>query len=60
MLSALLYHARVPAARLRDARGQTMPEYAILIGVIALVVIAAAVLLGAQISGALGGAATAG
>lgn len=59
MIDTLLCRVGMWAVRLRDAQGQTMPEYAILIGVIALLVIAAAVLLGTQISGALGGAATA-
>jgi Flp pilus assembly pilin Flp len=36
--------------RLAEPRGQTMAEYAILLGVIALVVVAAAVLLGSSIS----------
>jgi Flp pilus assembly pilin Flp len=35
---------------LRGERGQTMAEYAILLGVIALVVLAVAVLLGSSIS----------
>jgi pilus assembly protein Flp/PilA len=37
--------------RLRREEGQTMAEYGILIGVIAIVVVAAAVLLGGSISG---------
>jgi Flp pilus assembly pilin Flp len=36
--------------RLAEPRGQTMAEYAILIGVVALVVVAAAVLLGGSIA----------
>jgi Flp pilus assembly pilin Flp len=36
--------------RLRDERGQTMAEYGILIGVIAIIVVAAAFLLGGSIS----------
>jgi Flp pilus assembly pilin Flp len=36
--------------RLIDQRGQTMAEYGILIGVIAIVVVAAAVLLGGSIT----------
>jgi Flp pilus assembly pilin Flp len=36
--------------RLKGERGQTMAEYALLIGVIALVVLAAAVFLGSSIS----------
>jgi Flp pilus assembly pilin Flp len=39
--------------RLIDQRGQTMAEYAILLGVIALLVIAAAVVLGGSISSTL-------
>lgn len=58
MLDTLLYRVRMTVAGLRNARGQTMPEYAILLGIIALLVLAAALLLSGQISSALGGAAT--
>lgn len=37
--------------RLRNQEGQTMAEYGILIAVIAVIVVAAAVILGAKISG---------
>jgi Flp pilus assembly pilin Flp len=37
-------------SRLTSERGQTMAEYGILIGVIAIVVVAAAVLLGGSVS----------
>jgi Flp pilus assembly pilin Flp len=36
--------------RLHDERGQTMAEYGILIGVIAIVVVAAAIFLGGSIT----------
>ena len=36
-------------SRLHDERGQTMAEYGILIGVIAIVVVAAAIFLGSSI-----------
>jgi Flp pilus assembly pilin Flp len=41
---------RLAYIRLRSQRGQTMAEYAILIGVIALIVIVAAVFLGTSLS----------
>jgi len=44
--------------RMRNEEGQTMAEYGILIAVIALVVIAAAVLLGGSISSLFGSAAS--
>ncbi len=44
--------------RMRSEKGQTMAEYGILIGVIALVVVVAAVLLGGNISAAFNSAAT--
>jgi pilus assembly protein Flp/PilA len=44
--------------RVRREEGQTMAEYGILIGVIALVVVAAAVLLGGNISSLFNSAAT--
>ncbi|MGH2873355.1 MAG: Flp family type IVb pilin [Solirubrobacteraceae bacterium] len=44
--------------RMRSEKGQTMAEYGILIGVIALVVVVAAVLLGGNISSAFNSAAT--
>ncbi|MHB1571900.1 MAG: Flp family type IVb pilin [Solirubrobacteraceae bacterium] len=44
--------------RMRSEKGQTMAEYGILIGVIALVVVVAAVLLGGNISTAFNSAAT--
>jgi len=46
------------AIRMRTEKGQTMAEYGILIGVIALVVVVAAVLLGGNISSAFNSAAT--
>jgi pilus assembly protein Flp/PilA len=46
------------AIRMRSEKGQTMAEYGILIGVIALVVVVAAVLLGGNISSAFNSAAT--
>jgi pilus assembly protein Flp/PilA len=46
------------AIRVRHEEGQTMAEYGILIAVIALVVIAAAVLLGSSISSLFGSAAS--
>jgi Flp pilus assembly pilin Flp len=42
------------SARARSEQGQTMPEYGLLIAVIALVVIGVAVLLGADISSVFG------
>jgi pilus assembly protein Flp/PilA len=41
---------RIMTASWRDERGQTMAEYGILIGVIAIVVVAAAVFLGGSIT----------
>jgi Flp pilus assembly pilin Flp len=38
-------------ARVHRQEGQTMPEYAILIGVIALIVVVVAITLGSHISG---------
>ena len=47
---ALYVYASNMIARLRDEEGQTMAEYGLLLAVIAVVVVAAAVLLGSSIS----------
>ncbi|MBV9472266.1 MAG: hypothetical protein JO206_04800 [Solirubrobacterales bacterium] len=46
------------AASIRRSAGQTMPEYALLLGVIALVVLAVGVLLGSSISAIFGATAS--
>jgi pilus assembly protein Flp/PilA len=50
MLNSLLDFFGTLVVRVRHEEGQSMAEYGILIGVIALVVIAAAVFLGGSIS----------
>jgi Flp pilus assembly pilin Flp len=53
MKTLVSHHTRswaILLSRLTSERGQTMAEYGILIGVIAIVVVAAAVLLGGSIS----------
>jgi Flp pilus assembly pilin Flp len=50
MLNSLYAYFTMLTYRMRREEGQTMAEYGILIGVIALVVIVAAVLLGSSIS----------
>jgi Flp pilus assembly pilin Flp len=50
MLSSLYQLASTLVARVRREEGQTMAEYAILVTVIAIVVLAAAVFLGNSIS----------
>jgi len=47
---ALYVYAQNLIANLRDEEGQTMAEYGLLLAVIAVVVVAAAVLLGSSIS----------
>jgi len=58
MLNNLIDFVSMLAVRMRHEEGQTMAEYGILIAVIALVVIAAAVLLGGSISTLFGSAAS--
>ena len=48
---ALYVYASNLIARLRDEEGQTMAEYGLLLAVIAIVVVAAAIILGSSISG---------
>ena len=50
MMSNLIAYVSTLIVSLRREEGQTMAEYGILIGVIALVVVAAAVFLGSSIS----------
>jgi Flp pilus assembly pilin Flp len=50
MLNSLMYFLTTLPVSLRREEGQTMAEYGMLIGVIALVVVAVAVLLGSSIS----------
>lgn len=58
MFNSLYDLVSMLAIRMRSEKGQTMAEYGILIGVIALVVVVAAVLLGGNISSAFNSAAT--
>ncbi|HLH65641.1 MAG TPA: hypothetical protein VKV27_08060 [Solirubrobacteraceae bacterium] len=58
MFNSLYDLVSMLAIRMRTEKGQTMAEYGILIGVIALVVVVAAVLLGGNISSAFNSAAT--
>ena len=58
MFNNLIDFVGMLAIRVRHEEGQTMAEYGILIAVIALVVIAAAVLLGSSISSLFGSAAS--
>jgi Flp pilus assembly pilin Flp len=50
MLNSLMYFLTMLPVSLRREEGQTMAEYGMLIGVIALVVVGVAVLLGSSIS----------
>jgi Flp pilus assembly pilin Flp len=50
MLNSLMYFFTTLMFRVRREEGQTMAEYGMLIGVIALVVVAVAVILGSSIS----------
>jgi Flp pilus assembly pilin Flp len=50
MLNNLMYFFTTLMFRVRREEGQTMAEYGMLIGVIALVVVAVAVILGSSIS----------
>lgn len=58
MLNSLFDLVTLLAARMRSQDGQTMAEYGILIAVIAIVVVAAAVVLGSSISALFGATAT--
>jgi pilus assembly protein Flp/PilA len=57
MLNSLFNVVSLLAMRIRREDGQTMAEYGILIAVIALVVVAAAVILGGSISSLFNGTA---
>jgi Flp pilus assembly pilin Flp len=57
MLNSFYAYFTMLTYRMRREEGQTMAEYGILIGVIALVVIVAAVLLGSSISALFNGTA---
>ena len=57
MLNSFYAYFTMLAYRMRREEGQTMAEYGILIGVIALVVIVAAVFLGSSISALFNGTA---
>jgi Flp pilus assembly pilin Flp len=50
MLNSFYDFATMLMVRVRNEEGQTMAEYGILLGVIALVVVAVAILLGSSIS----------
>ena len=58
MFNSLYELVSMLVIRMRSEKGQTMAEYGILIGVIALVVVVAAIALGGGISGAFSSAAT--
>ncbi len=58
MMNGLFEVVSLLVTRMRREEGQTMAEYGILIAVIALVVVAAALLLGGSISSLFNGTAT--
>jgi Flp pilus assembly pilin Flp len=58
MMNSLFDVVSLLSVRLRREDGQTMAEYGILIAVIALIVIAAALILGGSISSLFAGSAT--
>ena len=58
MLNHVINFCTILMVRLQREEGQTMAEYGMLVAVIALVVVAAAVVLGSSISGLFSSAAT--
>jgi Flp pilus assembly pilin Flp len=58
MLNSIFAYITTLALRMRSEEGQTMAEYGILLGVIALVVVIVAATLGSSISGLFSNAST--